>query len=140
MTMKLIHAPEGELALDPGTGVYVASPFDATRELELKNFYQLAGQRVDPKTLQLTISQGDDSPPRTIAGTDLSQGRNVPFVEALGLDNFNESGGFVNFNTHGHDGLVDGTQPTSNFRGFVDFERGTLWLPDLRPFAPRLRR
>src|SRR5438105_8372750 len=140
MTMKLIHAPEGQLDLDPGTGVYVASAFDAARELELKNFYQLAGQRVDPKTLQLTISQGDDSPPRTIAGTDLPRGRNVPFVEALGLDNFNESGGFVSFDTHGHDGLVDGTQPTSNFRGFVDFERGTLWLPDPRPFAPRLRR
>src|SRR5207237_8706378 len=37
MTMKLIHAPEGEPALDPGTGVYVAAPFDATRELEPTN-------------------------------------------------------------------------------------------------------
>src|SRR5437867_9373082 len=27
---------------------------------------------------------------------------------------------------------------TSLFRSFVDFERGTLFLPELRPFAPRL--
>src|SRR5262249_39704212 len=56
LTMKLLHAPEEELKVD-GTGHYVPSAFDATRELELKNFYQLAGQRIDPKSLQISIRQ-----------------------------------------------------------------------------------
>ena len=135
LTMKLIRAPETELAVDP-SGVYLPfdpknSPFIATRELELKNFYQLSGQRLDPKTVQISIRQGDDVPARTLAKDGVS------YIQALGLDNYDETG-TVDRTKHGHDDVVDGTSPNNDYANFVDFEHGTLWLPDIRPFAPRL--
>ena len=131
LTMKLLRAPIDLLQVRDGV-FDPKSPFAPTRELELKNFYQLNGQRIDPKTFQLAIRRGDDSPPVTTVTAG------VPFIEVLGLDNFNEASGFVNFDQKGHDGLVDGTAPTSTFRSFVDFDRGTLFFPDPHPFAPRL--
>jgi hypothetical protein len=132
LTMKLIHAPEEQLKVD-GTGHYIPSAFDATRELELKNFYQLAGQRIDPKSLLISIHQGNLDPPQTLAK------EGVPYMQALGLDNFNETSGFPGYGHNGHDDLVDDVAPAQNFRSFIDYDRGTLWLPDLRPFAPRIK-
>ena len=132
LTMQLLHAPEQELSVDQ-SGAYLPSPFDATRELELKNFYQLAGQRIDPKSLQLSLRQGNLDPPQTLAKDG------VPYMQALGLDNFNETSGFPGYGHPGHDDLVDDVAPAQNWRAFIDYERGTLWVPDLRPFAPRLQ-
>jgi hypothetical protein len=133
LTMKLVHAPEEELKVDVSTGHYIPSAFDATRELELKNFYQLGGQRIDPKSLLISIRQGNLDPPQTLAKDG------VPYMQALGLDNFNETSGFPGYGHPGHDDLVDDVAPAQNFRAFIDYERWTLWLPDLRPFAPRLK-
>jgi hypothetical protein len=130
--MQLLRAPLSLLTTTPEGFFDPTDPFYPVRDLELRNFYQLAGQRIDPKTLELAIRRGDDQPPRTTVRDG------VPYIEALGLDNYDEQGGFVDFNSHGHDGRLDGTAPTSTFRAFVDFDRGTLWLPDPRPFAPRL--
>lgn len=138
-TMKLLRAPLDLMPADttlnsrdflPGT------PFLATRELELRNFYSLNGQRIDPNSFRMTIRQGDDSPP--VVSIDAGGPEKVPYLELTGLDNFDETSGFVDFGQRGHDGRVDGTAPTSNFRSFVDFENGVLFLPDVRPFAPRL--
>ncbi len=134
LRMKLLRAPLSELPSTAAGLFDPASGFAPTRELELKNFYQLSGQRIDPKTFELAIRRGDEVPPVTTVRPG------VPYVQVLGLDNYDESSGFVNFNQHGHDDRVDGTAPSSNFRAFVDFERGTLFLPDPRPFAPRLAR
>mgnify|MGYP003694613579 CR=1 FL=1 len=59
----------------------------------------------------------------------------VPYMEILGLDDLNEAGGTP---VRGHDGFVDGTILSPNFGAWVDWQRGTLFLPDLRPFAPRI--
>jgi hypothetical protein len=128
LTMKLIRAPQNELEIDPQTYYYLPSPFDATRELELRNFYQLAGQGIDPATFTLRIRQGNDNPP-------IQKTEKAPYFQVVGLDNLNETGGFQ---VQGHDEKVDGVAPDPRYRVFVDFKRGTLWLPDIRPFAPRL--
>ena len=135
LTMKLLRAPlnllpqdaSGNFDTNPAT-----APFAATRELELKNFYHLSGQRIDPKTFQIAIRKGDDVPPRTTVRPG------VPYIQVLGLDNYDETSGFVDYSHHGHDNRVDGTAPTSNFRAFVDFDDGILFFPDPRPFAPRV--
>src|SRR5262249_62117271 len=59
----------------------------------------------------------------------------VPFVEMMGLDTWSET---TNQPISGQDGVVDATGFSSPpARGWVDYENGTLFLPDLLPFAPR---
>ncbi len=132
--MKLIRAPADLLRPDPTGKFYdTTRPFYPTRDLELRNFYQLGGQRIDPKTFKLTIRKGNDDPPVTFMRK--SDVISVPYIEALGLDNLDETSGHP---VPGHDGQVDGTAPTANYRVFVDYENGVLFFFDLRPFAPRL--
>ena len=131
--MKLLRAPASLLVPDAaGVGFAKDTLFNATRELELRNFYQLGGQRIDPTTIKINIRQGYTDPP--VYSEPAAPG--IPYIEMLGLDNYDESGGSA---VHGaHDNKVDGTVLTSNTRAFVDFENGILFLPDPRPFAPRL--
>jgi hypothetical protein len=133
-TMKLLRTPLNKLPADAG-GVYFdpSSPFDATRELELRNFYQLAGSRIESKSFSLTIRQGVDDPPVTFIPTGSGP---VPYAEVLGLDNFDESQGTPVYRQH--DGRVDGTLADNTSRLFVDYANGTLFFFDPRPFAPRL--
>ena len=136
-TMKLLRAPASALKPDSLNQMFdndpLRAPFNKVRDLELKNFYDLSGQRIDPLTLKISIRRGQGDPPETNA--NLADGTPVPYIEALGLDNLDESGGNP---TRGHDGRVDGTLIVSNTRLFVDYENGTLFFPDLRPFAPRV--
>src|SRR5437867_1736012 len=134
VTMKLLRPPSSLLTqATNGSGNFDSSLAVApTRELELKNFYQLPGQRIDPGTLKISIRRGTDNPPVTFVNNG---GIPIPYVEVLGLDNFDETTGTPQ---RGHDGKVDGTLATSNTRLFVDYENGTLFFFDLRPFAPRL--
>src|SRR5262249_17163969 len=111
----------------------VRAPFNRARELELKNFYDMSGQRIDPQTLVIKVRQGNADPPNL--NVTLQDGTPVPYLEALGLDNLDESGSTP---LTAHDGKLDGSLVTSNSRVFVDYESGTLFLPDLRPFAPRI--
>jgi hypothetical protein len=135
LRMMLLRPPTNELKVRTD-GFYETnpqiSPFYPVRELELKNFYQLSGQRIDPKTLELSVWKGDDQPPRTLVRDG------VPYLEAVGLDNFDESRPFSGYENKAHDGFVDITPFFVNSRPFIDYERGTLFLPDLRPFAPRI--
>ncbi len=135
LVMKLIRVPLDligrtgaglDAVFDPGAALY------PLRELELHNFYQLGGQRIDPATFRLSIQKGREATPKTTVQTD---GGVVPFIEILGLDNFDESTGTP---VRGHDNRVDGTLVSSTVRLFVDYENGTLFFLDPRPFAPRL--
>ena len=137
LSMKLIRAPLGELDRDP-QGNFIDTLFTPVRHLELKNFYQLPGQRIDAASFQMQIKRGDDEPART--SLSASNGESVPYIEVLGLDNFDESSGRP---VRGHDGKVDGTsnndQQFGQTRLFVDYENGTLYFLEPRPFAPRLQ-
>jgi len=133
--MKLLRAPVDVIKPNSAGNFDTTIVFVSTRELELRNFYQLAGQRIDPASFSLTIRKGVDDPPVTFIQ---SRGDTaVPYIEVLGLDNFDQSrGGSLE---RGHDGRVDGTFATEDSRQlFVDFENGTLFFFDLRPFAPRV--
>ena len=136
--MKLLRVPAKGVkpdSLDPSVFATRSryAPLAGVRELELRNFYDLSGQRIDPVTLKISIRRGQGDPP--VTNLSLANGAPVPYIEVLGLDNLDESGGSP---VPGHDLRVDGTLITSNTRLFVDYENGTLFFPDLRPFAPRL--
>jgi hypothetical protein len=107
--------------------------FNPVRELELKNFYSLQGFQLDPSTFKLTIQRGSDDPPRRYI--PLPGNVNVNYLEALGLDSYDESQSTA---VKGHDERVDGTAYQSGARAYVDFTNGVLWFPEPRPFAPRV--
>jgi motility/secretion related protein SprA len=132
-TMKLLRAPLNLLPAGGDNNFDPTAPFAPTRELELHNFYKLAGQKIDAKTFTMTIRRGADDPPVTYRSIG---GQPVPYTEILGLDTFDETQGTPIYRKH--DGKVDGTLPTSNSRLFVNYEDGTLFFFDLRPFAPRI--
>jgi hypothetical protein len=62
-------------------------------------------------------------------------GRACPYIEVVGLDNIDESTGTP---APGHDNKVDQLLTSVLSRPFVDYENGTLMLPEPRPFAPRI--
>ncbi len=138
LVMQLVRVPPDLI----GPSNTTPQVFDSTkvlngaRELELKNFYQLAGQKIDPASLQISIRRGQDIPPKTsIPLQTPTSGGSVPYIQILGLDNLDETTGTP---VRGHDGKIDGTVISSTIRSFVDYDNGTLFLPDPRPFAPRL--
>jgi hypothetical protein len=138
-TMKLlwIHPSLMRTATDvPGQTRYDDSlALAPVRELELRNFYQLPGQEIDPTTLKITIHRGTAEPPET--RLDLPSGATIPYVEVLGLDNFDETSSNA---VPGHDEKVDSRSPLESGRPFVDTESGILYFFEPRPFAPRLDR
>jgi len=131
--MKLLRPPASRVKPDPSGFYSRDSLFALTRDLELKNFYQLPGQRIDPATFQLTIRRGNLNPPVTSISAPNGA---VPYLEVLGLDSYDQSNGMQ---VPGHDGKVDWIYlvPGSQ-QAFVDFENGILFFPDPRSFAPRI--
>lgn len=133
--LKVIRPPARVLRPD-STGSYDPRlPFVPVRELELKNVYQLAGQNIDLPSLKLVVRRGVEDPPQTFLTTPATSDTAIPYLEAVGLDNFDESSGI---SVRGHDGRVDGTLLDVNSRLWVDPVTGTLFFYDLRPFAPRI--
>lgn len=132
--MKVLRAPLAVLPQDPDKPEWFdqSVPMYQSRELELRNFYNLGGARIDPVTMDLKIRWRDDVPP-VYANT--VNGISIPLLEAVGLDNLDESTGS---GVAGHDGRLDGTRISTATRSFVDYENGILFFPELRPFAPRL--
>ena len=127
--LKLLRAPRDLQFPKQGTAVYDDSAaFGPVRELELKNVYNLGGFGIDPKSFKLTLQRGQDEPPTTAID-------GVPFIELLGLDNWDEQTGQPRA---GQDGEVDGFGFNSQSRPWVDYANGLLFLPDPRPFAPRI--
>jgi hypothetical protein len=138
--LKLVRPPFAVLK-SAGGNFDPDDPFTRVRDLELKNFYQLPGQNIDPATFTLVIRRGTDQPPTTVV--TLPDETTVPYIEVLGLDSIDESGGTPVFGRH--DNEVDGVRSAEtsgqfggSVRALVDFDNGTLFFPDLRPFAPRL--
>ena len=103
------------------------------RELELKNFYQLSGFQIDPKTFKLTIQRGTTQPPRNYA----PPARQVPTSTTSRCSASTTSTSRSDRRARGHDGKVDGTGYGSGVRAFVDFNNGIVWFPD--PQAVRAR-
>ncbi len=137
LRMKILRPPVSALTPD-SLGALLGgydpnNVFTAARELEMHNFYQLPGQRIDPLSFTHSIRQGVDQPPVTTER--LPDNTSIPYFELLGLDNLNETTGQP---VRGHDNKVDGTSINGTTRTFVDSDAGTLFLPDPRPFAPRL--
>jgi len=140
--LKLIRTPDILLATETNAGLGGAifyadtGAFNVTRDLELKNLYQLGGSRIDPKSFSLSLHRGTDQP--FVTGVVVN-GISVPYLEVVGLDSYDESKGTPVFGQH--DGRLDGTAlgtAGSQLRTFVDYDNGILFLPDLRPFAPRI--
>lgn len=136
LILKLLRAPASRVPQDAATGLFDTTKVLArTRELELRNVYQLPGRGIDPRSLKLTIRRGVDDPPLTFITTPATGDTAISYLEVLGLDNYDESSGST---TLGHDGVVDRPVSDGSTRGFVDYENGVLFFWDLRPFAPRL--
>src|SRR5262249_28546911 len=129
--MKILRAPR---SAQTSSGSGVNAVYDTTaalapvRELELKNIYNLGGFQIDPKSFKLQLQNGQDQPPKV----DLN---GHPLMEMLGLDSWDET---TNQARRGQDGVVDATGFNTQTRSWVDYENGRLFLPDPRPFAPRL--
>jgi hypothetical protein len=127
--LKLLRVPRQlQKPTTDGTRYDTTATFAKVRELELKNVYNLNGYGIDPKSFKLQIRRGQTEP----AITDMN---GIPYIELLGLDNWNEQ---TSQAVRGHDGQVDANGLNSQTRGFVDYANGVLVLPDLQPFAPRV--
>jgi hypothetical protein len=126
--VKLLRVPRSlERPAPDGITYDPTSPLAPARELELKNIYWLGGFNIDPASFTLTLQEGQTDPPVT------SQS-GVSFIEMLGLDSWHEvSGNYF----YGPDGRIDAIGYNMQTRR-VDYANGLLFLPDFRPFAPRL--
>ena len=127
--LKLLRVPrQFQKPTADGTRYDTTAAFAPVRELELKNVYSLNGYGIDPRSFRMQVRRGQTEPPVT----DLN---GIPYIELLGLDNWNEQSSQAQ---RGHDGVVDATGFNSQTRGWVDYQNGILVLPDLQPFAPRV--
>src|SRR5262245_5253437 len=127
--LKLLRVPASLEPLAPDLITYdPASPWTPAHELELKNFYSLGATNIDPASFTLTVQQGLSTPP--VTGQD-----NYTFVEMLGLGSWDERPGGT---LVGNDGHIDSIGYTAQTPGWIDYAKGLLFLPDFRPFAPRL--
>src|SRR5215471_17629028 len=135
IVMKLLRVPRGPGLTPTQEGLYdTTAALAPVRDLELKNIYNLGGFQIDPKSFKLMVQSGQNDPPTT---QDL---HGVPLIEMLGLDSWKETTNQpVPADNTGGDGVVDGVGLSGNgqTRGWVDYDDGTLFLPDLLPFAPR---
>lgn len=128
LMLKLLRVPS-QLQSSTTNGLYdTSATFAPVRELEVKSFYNLGAYGIDARSFKLSLAAGQNEPPITdLAG--------VPFIEMVGLDVWDEQ---TNQARPGHDGEVDHFGFNSQTRGWLNLETGTLFLPDPRPFAPRL--
>lgn len=129
IVLKLLRVPrEFQPPAPDGLHFDENAPLAIVRELELKGFYNLGPFSIDSSTFTLSVRLGQTDPPVTSSN-------GVPFIEMFGLDSWNESGSIP---VRGHDGHVDATGYNTVTRGWIDYANGVLFLPDARPFAPRL--
>jgi hypothetical protein len=126
--LKLLRTPRRLQTSQDGIHYDTSAPLAMIRELELKQFYGLGAFSIDPASLTLSVQLGQTDPPVTSSN-------GVPFIEMFGLDSWDERDPVA---VRGHDGRLDALGYNSQTRGWVDFANGVLFLPDVRPFAPRL--
>jgi hypothetical protein len=134
LIMKILRAPISGATLPPdpaplkGDWFDLSVPMAQTLKLEMRNFYNMGGAQI--QDLELNIRWKDNQP--AVVSREIG-GVTIPLIEALGLDNKDESTGSA---LDGHDGKVDGTRTQSYIRPFIDYTNGILFFPELRPFAP----
>jgi hypothetical protein len=134
--VKVIQAPRDELkARQDAPDLYETdislAPFNITRDLEIKSFYDLQTSNIDANSLQLQVRRYDANQD---TDTDAFKDGNelIPYLQILGIDLFRDAGGGAV--ADGADQLVDQFTNAT----FLDLQRGILFFPDLRPFDPRL--
>jgi hypothetical protein len=117
LLVKLIAMELGRVRIDPATMLYdPTDPFYRVIAYELRNFYDLGVTQIPEARFQLRV--------RLIQpGDDVDAINGVPLMVVLGLDQRSAQGGEPD-----PDGIVDDQ--------FIDHERGLIYFPDLRPFAP----
>ena len=107
------------------------APFNAVRDHELKNVYDLGFRNFAPSDLQIEVRRHGaqiDEPDNAV----IDNGDVIGYLQILGIDCFKDFG--TGAPAVGADELVDGFTNAS----FLDPARGILYFPDLRPFDPRL--
>jgi hypothetical protein len=138
LRLKLIKSSYLDLPSDStNAGRYAdKGPLASTREYELRNFYDLTAQNIDPAKAIIKVRRNSGGGQRDYLEqfTDPQTGINLDYLEITGLDLLSQTQGGTP--QPGHDGVVDRFSDFS----FVDWTKGILYFPDLRPFAPRLDR
>ncbi len=138
LRLKLLKAPldrhlivDGFYADDPAV-----DPLAPAREYELRNFYNLGASGLNPQSTLIHVKRltGGGQQESIEQVQDSQTGQNLTYIEITGLDLLNQTQGGTP--VAGQDGIVD--QFTN--ANWADWERGILFFPDLRPFAPRLER
>jgi hypothetical protein len=118
--LKMLFAPRRE---KPSDNLHVG-PWAPTRRLELKNIYNLGARSIGPESFTMSIHLDTALKPDSLDG--------VSYLEILGLDLLNNETLLAREDSpsgaRGPDGKVD--------PGFIDYENGLLFFPDLRPFDP----
>jgi hypothetical protein len=122
---------DGRFTEDPSI-----DPFGITREYELRSFYNLGAPNLDPQTTEIQVRRlsGGGQLEFVEQFTEDATGLNITYLEVTGVDILNQTQGGTPI--AGQDGIVD--QFTN--ANWVDWQNGIMFLPDLRPFAPRLNR
>jgi hypothetical protein len=138
LRLKLIKAAYSDLPSDSTNAARYADkgPLASTREYELRNFYDLTAQNIDPSKAVIKVRRNSGGGDRDYLEqfTDPQTGLNIDYLEITGLDLLTQTQGGTP--QPGHDGVVDRFSDYS----FIDWAKGILYFPDLRPFAPRLDR
>jgi hypothetical protein len=134
--LGLIQAPRDVLLAKAGDPDYfetdlTLAPFNVTRDYEIKSVYDLGVRNIDVRSMRLEVRQRD-SRPGEFASSYLEGGTTYSYLRILGVDLFRDSGSGSPL--AGPDGTVDEFTNAE----FLDFERGILVFPDLRPFDPRI--
>lgn len=93
--------------------------FGYTWDFMLRNIYNLGIQNIDPLRLEIEI---EDLSNRVV--NTRPEGETVPYIRIFGLDQYDF------FGSAGPDGCIDLQV------GLIDFNRGLLTFPSLRPFDP----
>jgi hypothetical protein len=122
IVLKLIKQDlTGEAIPRDADGRYIAdtsvSPWYPTLGYELRNFYNLNAQNIDPQSLNLVIRKKD-----SYQQVDPDQIGGTPLIQMLGLDQRDKNGNLT------PDGVID--------PNFIDTANGIIFFPDLHPFDP----
>jgi len=126
LQLKMIRPAEDGWGTDSRNNV-VYSTWAPVRRLELRNVYELRARNIDPASFELRIVQDLAGPGGENSSTITNEfGIETPLLQVLGLDQKS--------NTDPLDRTPDGRVDPE----YVDYERGLLFFPDLRPFDPSL--
>ena len=134
--VKVLQAPKDQLPANAtNTDFYETdtsiAPFNITRDYQIKSFYDLQTSGIDPASLTLQVRRYNASLDESNDAIN-DNGEIVSYLQILGIDLFKDGGAGIA--APGADQLVD----QFTYATYLDLQRGILFVPDLRPFDPRL--